>query len=238
MSETIVITGGTKGIGFAIAEKFAMCGYNIALIARNRTRLKEIEEKLKGNFKVKVYSYACDISDYEDVKRVISELSNDAQEITTLINNASVGHFGLLKNLEVSRWEETIQINLLGTYYITKEILPLFIKQRKGDIINISSGAGEEGYSHCSAYSASKFGLAGFTESLMKEVRGYGIRVSLMALDTGQTEMSRQSGIKVHNWDTIMEPKDVAEVVYYTKKLPSHIFLKETSLWNVCPDRN
>lgn len=238
MSETIIITGATRGIGLALANKFAECGYNLALIARDEKTLKNIKEDLENKNNVKVNTYACDISDYETVKQTITELTKDVNDIAALINNASVGHFALMKDLDVKLWQETININLLGTYYITKEILPKLLKQRRGDIINISSGAGNEGYSFCSAYSASKFGIAGFSESLMKEVRGYGIRVSLINLDTVQTDMSSQSGLKVNQWNTIMEPSDVAEVVFYIKQLPKHIFFKETSLWNVCPDRN
>ncbi len=237
MKGTIVVTGASRGIGLAIAEKFAKEGYDLALIARSEKELKGIKKRFEELYKVIVYTYTCDISDYNIIKEIINDLTKRITNITALINNASVGHFGLMRNLDVNRWEETIKVNLLGTYYVTKELLPFFIQKRSGDIINISSGAGEEGYSFCSAYSASKFGLSGFTESLMKEVRSIGVRVSLLSLDTVQTEMSRKSGLKVNNWDTIMKDEDVANVVYFMKNLPDHVFLKETSLWNVNPDR-
>ena len=123
-----------------------------------------------------------DVSSNEQVNNAIDQLKSSMGNIDILINNAGIAKFGNFLDLEVAEWEKIIQVNLMGMYYVTRAVLPTMIEQQSGDIINISSTAGQRGGPLTSAYSASKFGVLGLTESLAMEVRKHNIRVTALTL--------------------------------------------------------
>lgn len=137
--------------------------------------------------------------------------------------------------LEPARWEEIVKVNLFGVYYMTRAVLPEMIARQTGDIINISSTAGQRGAAVTSAYSASKFGLIGLSESLMQEVRKHNIRVSTLTPSTVATDMAKDLKLTDGNPDKVMQPEDLAELVISQLKLNRRVFVKEAGLWSTNP---
>ncbi|MNV71727.1 putative ketoacyl reductase [compost metagenome] len=137
--------------------------------------------------------------------------------------------------LDPEKWEEIIKVNLLGPYYVTRAVFPEMIERKTGDIINVSSTAGKNGAAVTSAYSASKFGLIGMSESLMQEARKHNIRVSTLVPSTVSTDMAKDLKLTDGNPDRVMQPEDFAELVVAQLKLNRRVFLKEAGLWSTNP---
>ena len=152
------------------------------------------------------------------------------------MNNAGTAAFGTLNEMEVSVWEQIIQTNVMGMYYVTKEVLPHLIAKNEGDIINISSTAGLNGNATTSAYSASKFAVIGLSQSLMKEVRKNNIRVCTLTPSTIASDMSIDLGIaSKDSEDTVLQPEDFAELILAGLKLPRRAMMANASLWSTNP---
>ena len=117
--------------------------------------------------------------------------------------------FGTLLEMDPEHWEKIIQVNLMGTYYITRKVLPAILEQKEGNIINVASTAGEKGFATGSAYAASKFGVMGLTESLMQEVRKSNIRVTALTPSTVNTPLAANAGLKIGDEDRMLQPEDV-----------------------------
>jgi 3-oxoacyl-[acyl-carrier protein] reductase len=229
-----IITGAGKGIGRALAIALANEGVNLGLVARTESDLLHLSEELK-QLNVKVSVAAADISSIDQVNLVVENIKAELGQIDILINNAGIGAFGSFLELEPAKWEEIIKINLFGTYYVTRAVLPEMIERQTGDIINISSTAGQRGAAVTSAYSASKFGVIGLSESLMQEVRKYNIRVSTLTPSTVATDMAKNLNLTDGNPDRVMQPEDFAEMVVSNLKLNRRVFVKEAGLWSTNP---
>lgn len=230
-----IITGGGRGLGKATALAFAQEGIDIAITGRNEKVLKETVAELK-TFGVKAIYSVFDVGNYEAVKSSIKSTIDKLGGVDILVNNAGIGTFGSFKEMEVSVWTNIIQTNLMGMYYVTKEVLPHLLKQDKGDIINISSTAGLNGNAGTSAYSASKFAVIGMSESLMKEVRKDNIRVSTYTPSTFESDMSINAGIaSKDSQESVLQPEDFAELILAGLKLPRRAMLKGAALWSTNP---
>jgi 3-oxoacyl-[acyl-carrier protein] reductase len=230
-----IITGGGRGLGKATAIAFAKEGIDIAITGRNETVLKETVSELE-TFGIKAIYSVFDVSNYEDVKRGIKSILKSLGSVDILVNNAGIAAFGSFNEMEVSQWSQIIQINLMGMYYVTKEVLPHLINQNEGDIINVSSTAGLNGNANISAYSASKFAVIGMSDSLMKEVRKNNIRVCTLTPSTIESDMSIELGIaNKDSHDSVLQPEDFAELIVAGLKLPRRAMLKSASLWSTNP---
>jgi len=166
-----IITGGGKGLGKATAIAFAKKGIDVGITGRNEKILKETVAELKA-LGVNATYEIFDVGNYEEVKQGIKNIIATLGAVDILVNNAGIAEFGSLNEMEISKWTAIIQTNVMGMYYVTKEVLPYLIAKNEGDIINISSTAGLNGNANTSAYSASKFAVIGMSESLMKNERG------------------------------------------------------------------
>ncbi|WP_298371260.1 3-ketoacyl-ACP reductase [uncultured Lutibacter sp.] len=230
-----IITGGGRGLGKATAIAFAKEGIDIAITGRDEKALKETVSQLE-KFGVKAIYSVFDVGNYEEVKSGIKSIIDTLGSVDILVNNAGVGGFGLFKEMEVAVWTNIIQTNLMGMYYVTKEVLPHLLKQDGGDIINISSTAGLNGNASTSAYSASKFAVIGMSESLMKEVRKDNIRVSTYTPSTFESDMSINAGIaNKGSQESVLQPEDFAELIVAGLKLPRRAMLKSAALWSTNP---
>jgi len=230
-----IITGGGRGLGKATAIAFAKEGIDIAITGRNEAVLKETVSELEG-FGIKAIYSVFDIGNYEDVKTGIDSIIKTLGTVDILVNNAGIAAFGTLNEMEVSQWSQIIQTNLMGMYYVTKEVLPHLISQNKGDIINVSSTAGLNGNANTSAYSASKFAVIGMSQSLMKEVRKHNIRVCTLTPSTIASDMSIELGIAVKDsQDSVLQPEDFAELIVAGLQLPRRAMLTSASLWSTNP---
>lgn len=229
-----LVTGAGKGLGKAIAIALATEGVNIALLGRTESDLIKVADELK-QYKVKTAFAIADVSDIDAVNSAVAQLKQDIGTIDILINNAGVGAFGKFMELEPAKWKQIIEINLLGVYYVTRAVLPEMIERQLGDIINVSSTAGKNGAAVTSAYSASKFGLIGLSESLMQEVRKHNIRVSTMLPSTVATDMAINLNLTDGNPERVMQPEDFAELLIAQLKLNRRVFIKESGIWSTNP---
>jgi 3-oxoacyl-[acyl-carrier protein] reductase len=232
--KTALITGAGKGIGRAIALALAAEGVHVGLLSRTNKDLQNLSDELNAK------GHSCnmviaDVSDIQSVNTAVSSLINEMGNIDILINNAGIGKFGKFLELEPAIWEEQIKVNLFGVYYVTRAVLPQMIERQTGDIINISSTAGLKGSALTSAYSASKFGVMGLTESLMQEVRKHNIRVTAMTPSTVVTDLAIRSNLLNNNEEKVMHPEDLAELIVAQLKLNRRVFVKDASVWSTNP---
>lgn len=232
--KTALVTGAGKGIGKAIAIALAKEGVNVGLIARTLKDLQEAAAEIDA-IGVKTAFAVADISNMAEVNDGVEKVQSALGHIDILINNAGTGTFGKFLELSPEEWEKQVKVNLFGVYYTTRAVLPQMIERQTGDIVNISSTAGQKGAAITSAYSASKFGVMGLTESLMQEVRKHNIRVTAMAPSTVVTELAVKSNLINNNEDRVMHPEDFAELIIAQLKLNRRVFVKESSVWSVNP---
>ncbi len=224
-----IITGAARGIGKATAIALAKEGVNVGLLARTESTLKEVAAEIKS-LGVKVAYATADVSSKEQVEAAISALTNDLGAADILINNAGIGSFGTLLDMDPEEWKSIVDTNLMGTYYVTRAVLPQLIEKNGGDIINISSTNGLSGAATSSAYSASKFGVIGLTESLAQEVRRNNIRVSALTPSTVATDLAIDTNLIKENDDSkFMQPEDIAEFIVNQLKLNPRIYVKTAS---------
>lgn len=230
-----IITGGSRGLGKAVAIAFANEGIDIAITGRNEQKLQETVAELK-KLGVNATYALFDVGNYVAVQTGVKQIISNLGGVDILVNNAGVAAFGALNDMKVEQWTEIIQTNLMGMYFVTKEVLPHLIAKNEGDIINVSSTAGLTGNASTSAYSASKFAVIGMSEALMKEVRKNNIRVCTLTPSTIASDMSIDLGIATKDAeDKVLQPEDFAELVVAGLKLPRRAMLKSASLWSTNP---
>ncbi|MBY9077721.1 3-ketoacyl-ACP reductase [Paenibacillus sp. HN-1] len=232
---TAVITGAGKGIGKALALALAKEGANLGLISRTAADLEALKAAIVEGYDVKVSIAVADISIREEAERAVAALQSELGTFDVLINNAGVATFGTVADMDPEVWKRHIDINLFGTYYVTHAALPSMIEQKSGNIINISSTAGERGFATGSAYCASKFALMGFTEALAQEVRKSNIRVVALTPSTVNTPLAENAGLPIGDEDRMMQPEDVAELALAALKLPDRVFVKTAGIWTTNP---
>ncbi len=189
--KTAFITGATRGIGKEIAVKLAKEGYDVAI--NYRTMNEEVEKlktEIEQNFDVKCALVQGDVSKFEDAEKMVKEVIETLGKIDVLVNNAGITKDGLLMRMAKEDFESVIDINLVGTFNVTRNVIPLMIKQKSGRVINISSVVGVAGNAGQTNYSASKAGIIGFTKSLAREVASRNILVNAVAPGFIATDMT------------------------------------------------
>lgn len=229
-----LVTGAGKGIGHAIAIALAKEGVHVGLLARTEKDLVTVSEEVKA-LGVRSAIATADVSDLQSVNTAVENIQKELGNIDILINNAGTAKFGKFLDLEPAEWEAQIKVNLFGVYYVTRAVLPQMIERKTGDIVNISSTAGLKGNALTSAYSASKFGVMGLTDSLMQEVRKHNIRVTALTPSTVVTDLAKSSNLINNNEDRLMQAEDFAELVIGQLKLNRRVFVKDASIWSTNP---
>lgn len=229
-----MVTGAGKGIGKAVAIALAREGVHVALMARTESQLQEVAREIAA-LGVKTAVVTADVSDRQAVNAAVAQAQAELGFLDILINNAGTATFGKFLEIDPADWERNIQVNLMGVYYTTRAVLPQMIDQQTGDIINISSTAGQRGAAATSAYSASKFAVMGLTESLMQEVRKHNIRVSALTPSTVATELAVELNLTDGNPAKVMQPEDLAELIIAQLRLNRRVFIKEAGIWSTNP---
>ncbi|PXY45655.1 3-ketoacyl-ACP reductase [Flavobacterium hydrophilum] len=233
-NKNALITGAGKGIGKAIAIALAKEGVNVILVSRTQLDVEQLAVKIE-NFGVKSLALTADVADINSVNSAVEKALAEFKTIDILINNAGIASFGKFLELEPDEWEKIIQVNLMGTYYTTRAVLPNMIERQTGDIINISSTAGLNGNALTSAYSASKFAVLGLTDSLMQELRKHNIRVTALTPSTVATDMAKDLNLTDGNPEKVMQSEDIAELIIAQLKLNRRVFIKNSSIWSTNP---
>jgi NAD(P)-dependent dehydrogenase (short-subunit alcohol dehydrogenase family) len=211
--KTAVVTGGNRGIGRAIAEGLAAEGARVVLTARS----EEAALRAAGEVGRGALGVGCDVRHHDQVARLFARVAGETGGADVLINNAGIGIFGPAAEMSPEDWQAVIDTNLSGVFYCCREAIPQMRKRGGGDIVNVSSLAGKNPFANGAAYNASKFGLNGFSEALMMEVRYDGIRVAYVMPGSVATDFGRGSTQKA---DWALTPADVAEGVMDLLRLP------------------
>lgn len=232
--KTAIITGAGRGIGRATALAFAKEGINLGLIGRTGANLEKVAEEA-AEYDVQVTMATANVSDNESVISAVEHIKSELGAIDILINNAGIGKFGKFLELSPEEFKNMIDVNLMGAYYVTRAVLPGMVEQNSGDIINISSTAGERGGAITAAYSASKFGLIGLSDSLMQEVRKHNIRVTALTPSTVATDLAFAENLTDGNPENVMQPEDLADLMVAQLKLHPRVFVKSAGLWSTNP---
>lgn len=214
-----VVTGGTRGIGYSIAEGLLAEGAKALICGRDGPVLKKALEALGRNAKDRVDGLVVDVRHYDDCRKLIRAAAERFGGLDILVNNAGIGIMKPVDQLTPEEWDATIETNLSGVFYCCREAIPLMRQRGGGYIFNISSLAGVNAFPGGSAYNASKFGLNGFSEAMMQDIRYDGIRVSYIMPGSVDTDFAAAPGSKSRDtWKLTGE--DIAKAVIDLYKFP------------------
>src|ERR1700682_1657282 len=223
--KTAIVTGGTKGIGRAIAEALIREGLSVCIAAREQSEIDTAIKELGGA----AVGFVCDVRDYQQVKALIGYTIKELGGLDILVNNAGIGIFETVEETTPEQFRSVLETNLFGAFYCCHEAIPEMRGRGGGYIINISSLAGANPHPRMAAYNASKFGLNGFSEALMQEVRHDGIKVSYIMPGSVNTEFGGDSPSNEKSWQ--LTPQDIARVVvdllhHDDRALPSRVEIR------------
>ena len=224
-----VVTGGTKGIGRAIARSLIAAGVDVVVSARQKAEIAKTVDELNDLGPGRCAGVECDVRDESQVKELFAHAATTLGGLDILINNAGIGIFSSVESTSGDDFRAVIETNLCGVFYCCHEAIPLLKQRGGGYIINVSSLAGANPHAEMAAYNASKFGLNGFSEALMQEVRHDGIKVSYIMPGSVNTEFGGDEPSAAKSWQ--LQPEDIAQVVinllnYPQRALPSRIEIR------------
>jgi NAD(P)-dependent dehydrogenase (short-subunit alcohol dehydrogenase family) len=227
-NKSAVITGGTKGIGYAIAERLVSSGAAVMICGRDRDELTSAVERLSAAGKA--FGKLCDVRVEEQVHALIESAVKNLGGVDILVNNAGMGYFDkTVEEMSGDEFRQTLETNLFGVFYCCHYAIPEIKKRGGGYIINISSLAGQNPHPRMAAYNASKFGLNGFSESLMQEVRHEDIKVSYICPGSVNTWFGGDTPTDEKAWQ--LQPSDIAQTVtdlleMESRALPSRVEIR------------
>ena len=217
MKKVVLVTGGSRGIGKAICEKFAAEGYFVAVnFEKSEEKAKALAEKIGGK------AFCADVSDYNAVSGMFDEIEKEMGEVSVLINNAAISTFGLFQDCSDEEWERIFGVNVKGVFNCSKRAIGNMLKNQRGSIVNISSIWGVTGGSCECHYSATKAAVIGYTKAMAKELGPSGIRVNCVAPGAVDTEMNAR--FSKEDLEAVAEesalgyigkPEEIAEAVFF-----------------------
>lgn len=223
---TIVITGGTKGIGRAIALKFAQHGWGVALCARNQKDLEEFEQVLKKTSSA-TFFFRCDVSNKEEVKFFAQQTLAKFGKVDIVVNNAGVFLPGQVITEEEGRLETLIETNLYSAYHFSRALLPNMMQRGSGHIFNLCSVASIQPYPNGGSYSVSKFALLGLSKALREELKAHHIKVTALVAGATYTDSWKESGLPEERF---MTAEDIAQTVWDVYHLSAGTVVEEILL--------
>jgi len=241
MRKIIFITGATSGIGEATAKLFAENNYDVIITGRRKERLLALAKNLTDTYKVDVYPLCFDVRNKVEVKAAITSLPEKWTKIDVLLNNAGLA-VGLdkIQNGQEEDWETMIDTNIKGLLYVTHEIIPFFIKYKKGHIINIGSTAAKTVYEKGNVYCATKFAVDALSKSMRIDLLEYGIKVTQISPGAAETEFSlvrfkgnKNQATAAYNGYQPLTAKDIAPSIFYVANLPKHVCINELEITSV-----
>ena len=218
MKKKALITGASRGIGSAIAEKLAENGYNLVLTGRDLSMLEKTKTRCEV-YGVQAKIYAADLSSETE----IAELFQKSGTLDLLVNNAGFGIFDAIEDIKLEDWQQIQKVNVEGAFLCLREAMRTMKKSGGGRIINISSVVGVKGYPNQAAYGASKHALLGLTKTAIEEGKEDNIRVHAICPGGVATEMVKQSRPDLSDFSAMIQPEDVADAVVYLCSLPPTI---------------
>lgn len=228
--KTALITGGSKGIGYGIAEVLINEGVNVAITGRSQEAADKAAAQLNTRREGGAIGLEADVRDFASQQRAVDAVLQQWGRLDYVIANAGVGHFASIQDMTPDQWHETIDINLTGVFYTAKATLNA-LKETEGYFITIASLAGTNFFEKGSAYNASKFGLVGFTQAIMLDLRSEGIKVSTIMPGSVATEFNNHQPSDADAWK--IQPQDIGHIVYdllkmHPRTLPSKVEVRPT----------
>lgn len=212
-----IVTGAGRGIGRAIALALGRAGARVVLAARSEAELRGVAEEIRGG-DGDALVLPTDVTRDDDMESLVKRTLKEWGSIDILVNNAGWGKTGPVVNSKVEDWDVTLQVNLRAPMVLSRLVLPAMLEKKSGAIINIGSISAKAGQANTAAYSASKFGLLGFTQSLFEEVREYGVKVSVIHPGFVDTPLIPQN--KRVDRSKMIRPEDIAETVLFVLSSP------------------
>jgi len=210
VGKVAIVTGGSRGIGLAIAKKLDDLGAEVIIAARNVAELEKASFQIRGVSGKCEYA-RCDVSSQADVEALAQRVKTRSDRLKIVVNNAGVGGFSApLHETDPETWDKIMNTNLRGVYHMIRAFAPTLISNGGGDIVNISSLAGKNALPNGATYSASKWGLNGLSYSVAEELRGHNIRVTVVCPGSVNTDLSPHTG---KDFSKMLQPADVAHVV-------------------------
>jgi 3-oxoacyl-[acyl-carrier protein] reductase len=233
-NKVAVVTGATRGIGRAIAKMLLLEGASVAICGRQPESVARAVRELEAETAGKVKGKHADVRNYEQVRAMFEFVDREFGGLDFLVNNAGVGKFAKTSELSVEDWHTTLDTNLTGVFYCSRESLFRFGNRKRGYIVNISSLAGKNAFAGGAAYNASKFGLNGFSEALMLDARYDGVRVSTIMPGSVATEF----GVGKVGSDWKIWPEDVAQIVRALLEMPERTLISRVEVRPTRPNRS
>lgn len=231
-NKVALITGGTKGIGYGIAESLMKQGVHVAITSRSASSAETVAQQLNSNSKngAKAIGIQADVKDFESQQQAVKTVINQFGQLDIVVANAGVGYFANIEDTTLEQWHDTIDTNLSGVFYSIKSSVEA-LKKSKGYFITISSLAGTNFFANGSAYNASKFGVTGFTQAVMLDLRKYDIKVSIIMPGSVATHFNGHTPDDNDAWK--IQKEDIGELVVDLIKmnprtLPSKIEVRPT----------
>jgi 3-oxoacyl-[acyl-carrier protein] reductase len=221
-----LVTGASRGIGRAIALKFAALGARVAICGRDQAALSCVKAELE-KFDAPAFSQLADVTNAKDVAALIANTERTLGPISVLVNNAGIGLFGPTHEKTEADWDRVLNTNLKSVFLVSRAVAPSMISQSRGDIINISSLAGKNAFAGGGIYCASKWGLQGLSACMAEDLRQYGIRVSVVCPGSVATDFS---GSKPKDASKVLLPDDVAHAVAMIAMQGPQSFVSEVQL--------
>jgi len=221
-----LVTGATRGIGKAIAQKLASMGADVSICGRDKDALQRATKDLESRG-VRVHAQKADVSRHSDVTALAQATEKELGPISILVNNAGIGMFGPVYEKTEEDWDRVMNTNLKGVFLVTRAVAPGMIARKSGDIINISSLAGKNTFANGALYCASKWGLQGLTACMAEDLRGFGIRVSAICPGSVATEFS---GRGPKDSSKVLTAEDVAHAVAMVLTQGPQSFISEVDL--------
>ncbi|MBA3973141.1 MAG: short-chain dehydrogenase [Candidatus Solibacter sp.] len=226
--KSALVTGGSKGIGLAVARRLAQAGANVAICGRSEAALASAVQGLRLEFSaaiLKLVAFAADVREEDAVRNLFLKVDSEFGGLDILVNNAGVGIFKDLASLEPAEWKTVIETNLNGAYLCSHQALSRFRARQGGWIVNVASLASKNSFAGGAAYNASKFGLLGFSEAIMLDHRYEGVRVSTVLPGSVSTDfgMSGRADWKI-------APEDVAEVIASILAMPDRTLVSHVEI--------
>lgn len=219
--KTAYITGGSKGIGYGVAEQLMAAGVNVVISSRKEAAAQAAAAQLNAKkLAGKALGVGADVRDFEQQKKAIEQAHQHFGKIDFAIANAGVGHFANISDLSVEQWQETIAINLSGVFYTVKACLEDLIATQ-GYLITIASLAGTNFFAKGAAYNASKFGLVGFTQAVMLDVRQHGVKVSTIMPGSVATYFNDHTPSEADAWK--IQSEDIGQIVLDLLRMPARV---------------
>lgn len=222
-----IVTGASSGIGASIAEILSQHGVKVVLTGRNEARLSDVAKQLQENSQSEIDTHIVDVTQKDEVAKLVKETENKFCHVDILVNSASLMLSSAITDGDVEAWENMIDVNVKGTLYGINAVLPMFLNQSTGHIINIASISGFEVTKQSTLYSASKAAVHTITQGLEKELAKTGVRVTSISPGMVDTPLSSNT-----DWGSRkkLDPQDIAEAVIYALQQPSHVNINEVTV--------